>query len=712
MTTFALCLSPKRLKRQSHDGAALFIVLAFVVLLTTLAVAYFSRSATDRQLATSSFDNTAADILARSALEIIVADFKQEIVNGFTPPNPAANIVPKRSGNSTDIPNLIRRSLRDDTLPPPAVPSRASAVNSANDPSANGRSVSTARWNKHYLVPRRAPAAGETTNTVYTDPVASFTSPDWVLVTSMGPSVTTVPDPSVSGRYAYAVYDEGGLLDLNVAGFPSANSTDSAYLCNIGRKGVLAFADLTATGLSFSAIDNFIGWRNYYSCNPAGDFTSFTFATNPTQFVQYFLEANVALGADRTRNFGVVTTPAVYSAANPRTDQALINRTELLELRRILTSSQDAMQYLGTFSREANRSTWSNSGTVLTGRFPLSRFDLLTTMPPLPANAASIQNYFGLIYVPASGSVVEHWRYCGKTGSNLLSSIPLVTGTNQNPDLFPLLHYALPSGTISELLSIGASLIDQCDGNDETTWIEFASTDPSFPPQRAFGVDRNASTEADAPPRPATVLVLNRAFRNVGELGYAYRNASTNLDFRSANSSDVSLLDLFTYNIANLRSGVVNLNTRNPGVLAAIIRGAISKDITSAGITTPTFVTQTAANAAAYNIVADATYGTASNPVIGRQDVPRLVTVAGPAIGSTKQEQETIARALAEVGQTRTWGLMIDVISQSGRYPASATSAVDLPRFVVKGEKRYWLHVAIDRFTGQVIDQQLEAVYE
>jgi len=30
----------------------------------------------------------------------------------------------------------------------------------------------------------------------------------------------------------------------------------------------------------------------------------------------------------------------------------------------------------------------------------------------------------------------------------------------------------------------------------------------------------------------------------------------------------------------------------------------------------------------------------------------------------------------------------------------------------VKGEKSYWLHVAIDRFTGEIIDQQLEAVKE
>ena len=52
---------------------------------------------------------------------------------------------------------------------------------------------------------------------------------------------------------------------------------------------------------------------------------------------------------------------------------------------------------------------------------------------------------------------------------------------------------------------------------------------------------------------------------------------------------------------------------------------------------------------------------------------------------------------------------MIDVIAQSGKYPPTANNP---SQFVVEGEKRYWLHIAIDRFTGEVIDQQLEAVYE
>ena len=80
-----------------------------------------------------------------------------------------------------------------------------------------------------------------------------------------------------------------------------------------------------------------------------------------------------------------------------------------------------------------------------------------------------------------------------------------------------------------------------------------------------------------------------------------------------------------------------------------------------------------------------------------------------------KTQRESIARALGEADQTRTWNLLIDVIAQSGRYPPNVTAnpqAADLPKFIVEGEQRYWVHVAIDRFTGQVIDKQIEVVNE
>jgi hypothetical protein len=75
-----------------------------------------------------------------------------------------------------------------------------------------------------------------------------------------------------------------------------------------------------------------------------------------------------------------------------------------------------------------------------------------------------------------------------------------------------------------------------------------------------------------------------------------------------------------------------------------------------------------------------------------------------------KKRRKTVARALSDTTQTRTWGLMIDVIAQAGRYPPNATSLQK--GFVVEGEQHYWVHVAIDRFTGQVIDKQIEVVSE
>jgi hypothetical protein len=69
--------------------------------------------------------------------------------------------------------------------------------------------------------------------------------------------------------------------------------------------------------------------------------------------------------------------------------------------------------------------------------------------------------------------------------------------------------------------------------------------------------------------------------------------------------------------------------------------------------------------------------------------------------------REAPIRALADCGQTRVWNLMIDLISQSGSYSQSASNYA---QFTVASENRYWLHLAIDRLTGAVLDQSLEQV--
>ncbi len=80
-----------------------------------------------------------------------------------------------------------------------------------------------------------------------------------------------------------------------------------------------------------------------------------------------------------------------------------------------------------------------------------------------------------------------------------------------------------------------------------------------------------------------------------------------------------------------------------------------------------------------------------------------------PAEGKLKRVRESVVRALADCGQTRVWNLMFDVILQTGAYGPEATGAAD---FHVAGETRAWVCVAMDRFTGEVLDKQWEIVNE
>ena len=83
--------------------------------------------------------------------------------------------------------------------------------------------------------------------------------------------------------------------------------------------------------------------------------------------------------------------------------------------------------------------------------------------------------------------------------------------------------------------------------------------------------------------------MLNRPFRNVGEFGYALRPEKTpppqTIDFATAASADAPILDLFTYNTAATRAGIVNLNTTNPAVFAALLKSAnLTEAVPSPGV--------------------------------------------------------------------------------------------------------------------------------
>jgi hypothetical protein len=50
---------------------------------------------------------------------------------------------------------------------------------------------------------------------------------------------------------------------------------------------------------------------------------------------------------------------------------------------------------------------------------------------------------------------------------------------------------------------------------------------------------------------------------------------------------------------------------------------------------------------------------------------------------------------------------MFDIVVQSGKFSAVASKLND---FIKDGETRLWVFVAIDRLTGEILDQQVEWV--
>jgi Tfp pilus assembly protein PilX len=518
-------------RRRRQRGITLILVLSFVLLLTAVVLVFLSRAMNARLLSSGSLKQSSSDQLALSALDVVTGNLKQEIASSTLSsstsypslavptyvvyrPLSSTNAAPIRFGNPTGTPdptpNLVRISSHSDggqSFPS----SLASAVNSTTDASFNGRSVTLPRWNSHYLLPVQNSATAGSDST----PVSSFTAPDWVLVTdTSGPAVLTAPNSSVIGRYAYAIYDEGGLLDVNVAGYPTKSTTAQS-----GDKPGLAYADLTQLALPASPttslltaadVDNLVGWRNYASVQPAGSFNGFTISTS-TQTQNFY---NLIL--NNVSGFLSVNT----TTYNSLTDQAFLSRQQLIkyiastgtDTAAHANSLHNALQYLGTFSRDINAPSWSpatptgssidyaglskttaavnrdaldvrvtssftraDGTTAQVGeplvkyRFPLNRLQGISyqgintgTVTTLSsgtlsvATAATIQRDFGLVWVAGNGSGItndvhsaSHWDYCGPTGSTRSNGIAtLGLIGNREPNFFELLKAAILNGSL------------------------------------------------------------------------------------------------------------------------------------------------------------------------------------------------------------------------------------------------------------------------
>ncbi len=190
-------------------------------------------------------------------------------------------------------------------------------------------------------------------------------------------------------------------------------------------------------------------------------------------------------------------------------------------------------------------------------------------------------------------------------------------------------------------------------------------------------------------------------------MGYAFRDDPwTSLNFfgdlqDATNPGDGALLDLFSLTETPTRAGVVNPNTAPLPVLKALLTQTAIREGTS--LTT----TQADTYAAAIRTMLD------DKPLLNPAEIA-LVAAKVATKGSipgfrNNMDMHVIARALADTANLRTWSFLVDVIAQSGKLTPGANN---LNRFVSQAERRYWYHVAIDRFTGEVISVQKENAAE
>ncbi|HSI21145.1 MAG TPA: hypothetical protein VLA04_05630 [Verrucomicrobiae bacterium] len=515
----------KHVHPRSRSGQSLIIVLCFVTLFIGLALLLLLRSNSAAQLSSNSISSAKALDLALSGGDIIIGDFRQEIIDGSTSTtygsgaNTYVVYQPKDTGSggiSTAVPaitgftptivngvetdglaNLIKISQNATPFYNSSLNAnfagdgviRASAA-SSRAPSLDGRLVTPARWNSHYLIGRAAANQGLDLNPT---PVSTFPSPDWVIVTRSGASksyssadLPKLQDTANSefsvGRFAYAVYNEGGTLDMNAAGYPSSLTPQQ-----VSQKTSIAYADLKQLGLTQSQVDQIVGWRNPYTSQLGTNSSQFgSVAFNPasaSSWLNNFANYNYCQTDTTSPNFGKkkgflsVNTSALPAATGaPRSDQMLVSRQQLIRLVQSQGLSSDILQYMGTFSRSLEQPSY-------TPHPARPRIVNVSTPPPTAGGSPNESKYAGNndaaggddIINPAFLSIRVKSAFTRLNGQQAVPGEPLVL--NRFPlNYLSMVTYSATNSSLPAGFTASAS-----DSDPIYNYFGLKSTDPSSP---------------------------------------------------------------------------------------------------------------------------------------------------------------------------------------------------------------------------------------
>jgi hypothetical protein len=410
----------------AERGAALIVVLAFMAMLLVLLMAFFSKSSLHQQVSKSSENLGIADIFAQGAVDTIIGDLKKEIADNSIPtvivtqsgsdtvtntlyyPPDSSKAVPRLEGCATNLifPNLVKVSANKtytnyntnyetnyitngtdvktnfitNVITNVIALSRAT-TNSTTNSSFNGRFISTARWNKALFMPIIS-----TENAFDLTPSDQFVPPTWILVTRGGTNSmngktnwdtnavwSSTNSGTVIGRYAYTIYNEGGVLDVNVAGYPQVPLTSLAIgsiasvnhiLTNAATKRSLSYADLTnfPTVISPKSLIKLLNWRNAATLQAAAAPGAASSTVYPTALG---ITNYVSMVASVTNGFLASAPTSYVTGGNTITDRQFVNRQQLISFfYNQLGANADldlvnSLQYLGTFSRGLDQPSYA-----------------------------------------------------------------------------------------------------------------------------------------------------------------------------------------------------------------------------------------------------------------------------------------------------------------------------------------------------------------
>lgn len=410
-------------RRRDPQGVALVVTLALLVLVTVTVVAFFSRTTTNQQITSGSSQGDIATTYADGATQEIIAGLQKEMwdVSGqpapvsttagapiILPQTNAGSGIPSRVLSSADLTfpsgsapspnavysqfgNLVKQSLYQKPIYSGGTSTTVStpASNVATSTSAaGGRQHDGVYWNQaqlvsvlnsdkatlnKYLVPNWIYT--NRSNSAPNDPNDRAKQHPTVYAANSGmePSSGNALGPNtIVGRYAYNIYDVGGLLNANVAGYGNGVNTQPSYsnkaaMIVPGYKGSVLMADLSGLTLNNTLSGSDPSTFATTSTNSLPKFRYPADPANPTKTWKADLSKILVSGqyAGWVRPFLATYDPAIASRYGMATSAGLLtnngfsSRQDLItwvnsQLGNGTTTANWTLPYLTHFSYDAD----------------------------------------------------------------------------------------------------------------------------------------------------------------------------------------------------------------------------------------------------------------------------------------------------------------------------------------------------------------------